>query len=158
MTGFEMPPPVVICDTPGCLAIASIRLVDDNWCSSLAWSTMIGIGVSFILMSPTAPVTVTSFNSKCLKNISVGSGRLWAVIGNTYANDKAINNDFFILVLLLSYKYSKLILWYLQQDGWGAWWEWLFESWSNILNHKNGLHLSFRQVDRHDHMWRFLVS
>ena len=49
------------------------------------------MGVSFIFMSPNAPVTITSCNSKCLKNISVESGKLCAAIGNTNANDKTNN-------------------------------------------------------------------
>ena len=81
--GFEMPSPVVICAIPGCLAMASMRLVEGSWRSSFAFRMVMGIGDSFIFMSPKAPVTITSFNFKCLKNISVESGRLCAVIGNT---------------------------------------------------------------------------
>ena len=81
-SGFEMPPPVVICAIPGCLAMASMRLVEGSWRSSFAFRMVMGIGDSFIFMSPKAPVTITSFSSMCLKNISVESGRLCAVIGN----------------------------------------------------------------------------
>ena len=60
MTGLEMPLPVLICETPGCLVMASMMFEAEMVCSSCAETTLTGAGIWLICVVPVSPVTTTS--------------------------------------------------------------------------------------------------
>ena len=62
MMGLEMPLPVVICATPGCLAMASMMFVEVVCRNSLPETMEIGAVEFFSFVSPVTPVTTSSLS------------------------------------------------------------------------------------------------
>ena len=58
-----MPLPVVICEIPGCEAMASMIFVEPCCCKSANVITLMGVGILMACEAPACPVTTTSFIS-----------------------------------------------------------------------------------------------
>ena len=64
MMGFDIPPPVVSCDSPGWWAMASMTFVEAVERNSCGRMMLMGAVAFFNFVSPVTPVTTSSFSFK----------------------------------------------------------------------------------------------